>query len=180
MGCELLAILVLAGSLSSPQLQSPSPAIGHVPSAETLKSIDIEVMPDGRGLPPGGGTAEQGKVVYTAKCLSCHGATGREGPFDALAGGQSTLATPRPVKTVGSYWPYATTLWDYINRAMPFQQPHSLTSNEVYAVTAYVLSLSGIVGERDVMSQTTLPRVRMPNADGFIPDDRDREHLPRH
>lgn len=96
-----------------------------------------------------------------------------------LVGGRGTLDTPRPVKTVGSYWPYATTLWDYINRAMPFQRPHSLTSDEVYGVTAYLLFLNGIVGERDVVSQATLPQVRMPNRNGFIGDTRAQEQFPR-
>jgi mono/diheme cytochrome c family protein len=172
MVCDLLIVSMLA-------VQSPAAAIGHIPTADALRSIDIDVLPDGRGLPAGSGTAEQGKPIYEARCASCHGATGREGPNDPLAGGQGTLASPRPVRTVGSYWPYATTVWDYINRAMPFQQPHSLTANEVYAVTAYVLSLSGIVHDRDVLSQSTLPQVRMPNRDGFIADDRDHEHLPR-
>ena len=155
--------------------QAPTSGLGRAPTPEALRAIDIEVLPDGRGLPPGRSTAEQGKAVYAARCASCHGATGREGPNDPLAGGLGTLTTDRPVKTVGSYWPYATTLWDYINRAMPFAQPHSLTADEVYGVTAYVLSLSGIVGERDVVSRETLPRIRMPNRDGFIGDTRDQE-----
>src|SRR4051794_6635872 len=117
MVCDLILALLLAA-------QTPAPAVGHAPSADALRAIDIDVLPDGRGLPPGSGTAEQGKPIYEARCASCHGATGREGPNDPLAGGQGTLASPRPVRTVGSYWPYATTVWDYINRAMPFQQPH--------------------------------------------------------
>ena len=166
--------------VGSPPQQAPTFGLGHTPSATDLAANDIEVLPDGRGLPPGSGTAEQGKPIYAAKCASCHGATGREGPNDMLAGGQGTLTSPRPLKTVGSYWPFATTLWDYINRAMPFAQPHSLRVNEVYAVTAYVLSLNGLVTERDIVSQTTLPQLRMPNRDGFIQDDRSHEHLPRH
>jgi cytochrome c len=186
MFCELMIVATFAIQVPAAVALPPSaprqaeiPAIGHAPAPEVLAAIDVDVLPDGRGLPSGSGTAEQGKPIYAARCASCHGASGREGPFDALAGGQGTLATARPVKTVGSYWPYATTLWDYINRAMPFQQPHSLTPSEVYAVTAYVLSLSAIVGDRDVLSKDTLPQVKMPNRDGFMPDDREHEHFPR-
>jgi hypothetical protein len=181
MGCSVLVatLVSLWAALATPSHQSQTLAVGHAPSASDLSLIDIEVLPDGRGLPHGGGTAEQGKPIYAARCASCHGATGREGPNDALAGGQGTLSTARPLKTVGSYWPYATTLWDYINRAMPFAQPHSLGIDEVYAVTAYVLSLNGLVSERDTMSESTLPLLRMPNRDGFIQDDRVNENLPR-
>ena len=104
--------------------------------------------------------------------MTCHGATGKEGPHDVLAGGRGTLASPKPLKTVGSYWPYATTVWDYVNRAMPFDHPGTLTADQVYALTAYLLYINGIVGERDVVSQETLPRVTMPNRNGFIPDPR--------
>jgi cytochrome c len=159
--------------------QAPSNGIGHTPSPAELAALDIDVLPDGRGLPPGRATAEEGKTVYAARCASCHGATGREGPNDLLVGGRDSLTTARPLKTVGSYWPYATTLWDYINRAMPFERPHSLTVPEVYGVTAYVLWLNGLVGERQVISDATLPQVRMPNRDGFIGDTRGRENLPR-
>jgi cytochrome c len=110
--------------------------------------------------------------VYAARCVTCHGATGKEGPQDILVGGRETLKTPKPLKTVGSYWPYATTVWDYVHRAMPFDHPGTLTSNDVYAATAYVLFLNGIVGENDVIDQTTLPKVKMPNRDGFVGDPR--------
>src|SRR5437762_4897759 len=146
--------------------------VGRTPSSEELKAIDIEVLPDGRGLPAGNGTAERGKAVYANRCVTCHGATGKEGPQDVLVGGQGTLASPKPLKTVGSYWPYATTLWDYINRAMPFDHPGTLPPDDVYATTAYLLYLNAIVGERDVMDATTLPRVQMPNRNGFVPDAR--------
>jgi cytochrome c len=145
-----------------------------------LKAIDVDVLPDGRGLPSGSGTAAGGKDAYIKRCLTCHGPTGTEGPQDVLSGGQGSLkaATPasRPLKTVGSYWPYATTLWDYIRRAMPFDHPGTLSTEEVYGTTAYVLYLNGIVGEHDVLSETTLPQVRMPNRDGFVPDPRPDVH----
>jgi cytochrome c len=174
------AIIVCITNISLAQ-QPPAtvPGIGHPPSAQELAALDIDVTPDGRGLPPGAATAEQGKPVYVARCASCHGATGREGPNDILAGGQGTLTTARPLKTVGSYWPYATTLWDYINRAMPFERPHSLNANDVYGVTAYVLWLNGLIGEREIVSDATLPHVRMPNRDGFVGDTRPDERLPR-
>jgi cytochrome c len=152
--------------------QSPTFGVGHPPSPEQLKQIDIDVTPDGKGLVPGSGTASTGKDVYTRRCETCHGPTGKEGPQDVLAGGKGSLPTPKPQKTVGSYWPYATTLWDYINRAMPFDHPSTLTPNEVYSATAYVLFLNGIVGEQDVLSDTTLPKVQMPNRNGFVADPR--------
>ena len=152
--------------------QSPTFGVGHAPKPEQLKLIDIDVTPDGKGLPPGSGTAAAGKDVYTRRCETCHGPTGKEGPQEVIAGGKGSLATPTPQKTVGSYWPYATTLWDYINRAMPFDHPSTLTPDEVYSATAYVLFLNGIVGEQDVLNQTTLVQVQMPNHNGFVADPR--------
>jgi cytochrome c len=152
--------------------QSPTFGVGHIPSPDYLKTIDIEVMPDGKGLAPGSGTAAAGKDVYTRRCETCHGPTGKEGPQEVIAGGRGSLNTERPLKTVGSYWPYATTLWDYIRRAMPFDHPGTLTADELYGVTAYVLFLNGIVGEQDALNQMTLPQVKMPNRDGFVADPR--------
>jgi S-disulfanyl-L-cysteine oxidoreductase SoxD len=160
-----------SASLSS-GAQSPSFGVGRTPKPEELKAIDIEVTPDGKGLPAGRGTAAAGKDVYTRRCETCHGPTGTEGPQDVLVGGRGSLKTLRPLKTVGSYWPYATTLWDYINRAMPFEHPTTMTADEVYGATAYVLFLNGIVGEQEVLDQSTLPRVKMPNRDGFVSDPR--------
>ena len=169
-----LAIVCRATSLSgSPAFaQSPTFGLGHTPSPEFLRTIDIEVTPDGKGLAPGNGTAAAGKDVYTRRCETCHGPTGKEGPQDVLVGGQGSLATDRPLKTVCSYWPYATTLWDYIRRAMPFDHPGTLTADELYDVTAYVLFMNGIVGEHDPLNQTTLPQIRMPNRNGFVSDPR--------
>jgi S-disulfanyl-L-cysteine oxidoreductase SoxD len=157
--------------------QTPTYGIGRPPTAGELTQIDIDVLPDGRGLPPGSGTAAVGKDVYAARCVTCHGPTGTEGPQDVLVGGGGTLAaggpaSRRPVKTVGSYWPYATTLWDYVRRAMPFDHPGTLTTNEIYSVTAYVLFLNGIVGERDVLDQSSVPKITMPNRNGFVADPR--------
>ena len=162
----------IAMSMPDALAQSPTYGVGRAPTAAELKAIDIEVLPDGRGLPPGRGTARAGKETYTSRCATCHGPTGKEGPQDILVGGQGSLTTSTPIKTVGSYWPFATTLWDYLRRAMPFDHPGTLTTDQVYATTAYVLFLNGIVGEDEVLDEATLPRVKMPNRDGFVGDPR--------
>jgi S-disulfanyl-L-cysteine oxidoreductase SoxD len=140
--------------------------IGRVPSEAEIKARDIAVGPDGEGLPPGRGTVSAGEQVYQAKCMACHGPTGTEGPMDKLVG--ETL----PVKTIGSFWPYATTVFDYIRRAQPFNQPGSLTDDEVYAVTAWLLFRNQIIAADQVIDRETLPHVWMPNRSGFVPDPR--------
>ena len=146
--------------------------LGRPATPEEIEAWGPIVGPAGEGLPAGGGTAAAGRSLYDRRCAACHGATGREGPDDPLAGGQGSLAGEQARKTVGSYWPAATTLWDYVNRAMPFNRPGSLLPDEVYAVVAYVLHLNGIVGEDDPVDAETLPRIEMPNRDGFVPDPR--------
>ena len=142
-------------------------------SPEQIRARDISVAADGTGLPAGHGTAARGRALFAAKCASCHGARGEgSADFPALAGGHGTLASHEPVLTVGSYWPCATTVWDYIHRAMPYQSPGSLKPDEVYSITAYVLYMNQIVGEREELNEKTLPKVKMPNRDGFIPDPR--------
>ena len=169
----LLSALIVARAFTPAVLaQSPTLGIGHTPTPERLKLIDIDVTPDGKGLPPGSGTAAKGKDVFTRRCETCHGPTGTEGPQDTLAGGKGSLATPKPLKTVGSYWPYATTVFDYIRRAMPYDQPGTLHADEIYSLVGFVLNLNGIIGENDVIDKDTLPKVKMPNRDGFIPDAR--------
>jgi cytochrome c len=147
-----------------------APQFGQPIAPADIAPWDISIGPDGAGLPPGRGTATEGEVVYAARCQACHGEKGVGRPNDALVGGMGSLAPDKaPVKTVGSYWPYATTLFDYIRRAMPFQGSQSLTSNEIYSVSAYILQLNEIIGKDDVLDAQTLPKVKMPNRDGFIP-----------
>lgn len=169
---RLIAFLVLASCSATALAQSPASGVGRPATPDEIRAIDIDVTPDGHGLLPGHGSAAAGKAVYAARCVTCHGATGKEGPQEALAGGMGSLATPKPIKTVGSYWPYATTVWDYVHRAMPFDHPGTLTVDDVYSVTAYVLFLNGIVRENDVLDETTLPKIAMPNRNGFVPDPR--------
>jgi len=165
-----IVIAVGAASLVACAAQAPSrqPAFGAAVSAEEIARWDISIPPSGAGLPAGSGTAKQGAAVYGAKCLACHGEKGAGKPADVLVGGIGSLATARPVRTVGSYWPYATTLFDYVRRAMPITNPLSLSDDEVYAVSAYVPFLNGIVGEDAVMNAQTVPQVKMPNRDGFV------------
>src|SRR5712672_4645095 len=146
-----------------------SPNLGRVATPEEIAAWDVSIGPDGVGLPPGSGTPKQGETVYLAKCVACHGEKGAGKPNDQLVGGQGTLSGDKPpVKTVGSFWPYATTVFDYVRRAMPHNESKSLTNDEVYAVVAYILKLKGIIGENDRIDAKTLPQVPMPNRDGFV------------
>ena len=144
------------------------PNLGRTPTPQEIRAADISIPPSGAGLPAGSGDAKAGAQVYVSKCLSCHGEKGAGKPADALVGGIGSLATPKPVRTVGSYWPYATTLFDYTRRAMPLQNPTTLTDDEVYAVSAYILFLNGIIAENAPMNAQTLPLVKMTNRDGFV------------
>lgn len=157
----------IAGCADLPTAGKP-PALGATLSAGEVARWDISIPPSGAGLPMGSGNARQGLLVYEQKCLACHGAKGAGKPADALAGGIGSLASKTPQRTVGSYWPYATTLFDYVRRAMPITNPLSLTDDEVYAVSAYVLYVNGIVSEDMEMNSQSLPQVKMPNRDGFI------------
>lgn len=164
-----IAIAVsLIGCLAAAAQESPG--LGQPVAAADIEAIDFTVEPNGVGLPDGSGTAEQGAMVYQAHCLACHGPEGQEGINDRLAGGHGTLTTSSPVKTVGSFWPYATTVFDYVRRAMPYQTPGVLTNDELYAVTAYLLFVNGIVEENTILSAQTLPDVHMPNRDNFVWD----------
>ena len=166
--CELLGILV-ACTVLAPLAHAVELNLGQVASPEEIAGWNIDVFPDGTNLPAGMGTVLHGKEVYMASCAGCHGASLEGGLGPALTGGKGSLTSQKPLKTVGSYWPYATTLFDYVRRAMPFQESQSLTSDELYAVSAYILNLNGIIGPNDVIDAHSLPKVRMPNRDGFIP-----------
>jgi S-disulfanyl-L-cysteine oxidoreductase SoxD len=144
------------------------PNLGRPLTPEEIQKVDITVVPDGRGLPTGSGSVAAGAAVYAKACQVCHGAQGAGKPQDQLTGGVGTLASGKPVKTPVSYWPVATTLFDYIRRAMPITSPQSLSNDEVYAVTAYILSIDGIVPADTVLDAKSLPRVKMPNKDGFV------------
>jgi mono/diheme cytochrome c family protein len=172
----IVASFALAACASQPAVKGKAPAFGAPASPEEIARYDISIPPSGAGLPKGSGTAREGAKVYEEKCQACHGAKGAGKPADALAGGEGTLASGTPLRTVGSYWPYATTLFDYVRRAMPLTAPLSLSDDEVYAVSAYVLYLNGIVGEDAAMNAQTLPQVKMPNRDGFVSEWPPRAH----
>ncbi len=146
--------------------------IGRAATAAEIAGWNIDIGRDGAGLPPGSGSVERGRTVFSEQCVACHGDSGQGGVGDRLVGGQGTLASPKPIRTVGSYWPYASTLFDYIRRAMPQNAPQSLSNEDVYAVSAYILSLNGIVPGNAVLDAKSLAAVRMPNRDGFVSDPR--------
>ena len=146
---------------------------GQPATPDMIAGWDIDIRPDGKGLPPGSGSVEQGEPIYEEKCAACHGFFGEgEGRWPKIAGGEDSLTEDRPEKTVGSYWPYASTLWDYVHRAMPFYEPQSLTDDEVYAVSAYILYLNDIVPDDFVLNRENLASIEMPNRDGFFEDPR--------
>ena len=144
-----------------------TPQLGEAVSLHEIEVLSLNVLPNGHGLPAGSGSAVDGKMIYQQKCLACHGLGGIEGINDRLAGGQGTLTSAQPVKTVGSYWPHATTIFDYIRRAMPYIAPGSLSNDEVYALTAYLLHINDIIDEQEQMHARSLPLVEMPNGQGF-------------
>ena len=166
---------------------TPPPAtfgIGRAAAADEIAARDIDIGPDGAGLPPGRGTAEEGAKIYAARCASCHGKTGKEGPNDVLVGrhtasGFKFSQDPALRRTIGSYWPYATTVFDYVRRAMPPAEPGSLTDNEVYALVAHLLAWNELVAADAVMDAASLPKVQMPARDRFVPDTRGTVPKPR-
>ena len=167
-GVFMLA-MVCAGGVAA---QTTGTGLGRPATSSEIETWGAIIGPDGDGLPPGRATAAEGRALYDRRCAACHGPTGQEGPDARLAGGQGSLAGDQPRKTVGSYWPVATTLWDYVNRAMPFNQPGSLSAPEVYATVAYVLYLNDIVDIDDPIDATILPTIEMPNRYGFVADPR--------
>ena len=166
-----LALVVCVGMSVSAQTELDkdlSPQLGVVTPASGPGVVDLVVMQDGSGLPAGQGNVADGGTLYTQHCLVCHGDKGENGISDRLVGGHGTLTTGVPVKTLGSYWPYATTVYDYIRRAMPYQTPGSLSANEVYSLTAYLLYLNGIVQPDTVLDAGSLVEIKMPNREGFV------------
>lgn len=166
-----LAVIALTYTAS----RADTYGFGVTPTAAEVAAVDIDVRPDGKGLPAGRGTAAKGKTIYAAQCAACHGdkmqgvkAAGGA----ALVGGRGSLTTKKQKKTIESYWPYATTIFDYVRRAMPMNAPGSLTADEIYSVTAYILSQAKIVKADHVIDASSLPKVMMPNRNGFIPDPR--------
>ena len=174
----MLGAIALAVSQAA-WAQSPTYGLGKTPSEEEIRAWDISISPTGKELPQGSGTAKQGAQIYAQKCSICHGATGSEGPAPMLIKRQNPPANPGPCvapcirdgNVMAMHAPYATVMWDYINRGMPFKQEGSLKPDEVYALTAFLLYKNGVIGEDDVLDQQSLPKVKMPNADGAaIPD----------
>ena len=165
----------LAMALSGAAMAAERPFnLGTLATAEQITGWDIDVRPDGKGAPIGSGTAADGEEVYAERCGGCHGDFG-EGidRWPILAGGLGSLVTDDPVKTVGSYWPYASTVYDYVYRAMPFGEAQSLTHDETYQVVAYILYMSDVIDDEFVLSNETIGRVKMPNQNGFmLPDPR--------
>ena len=171
---RLLTMGVVLVSVSTLHAQTPSyKNVGRAPTKEEIEAVDISIGPDGKGLPAGSGTAKQGASIFAEKCMVCHGANaegGKIGPqLAADKAAHDTLTTLKPVRVVADYWPYATMIYDYIRRAMPRNQTGTLNPNEVYSLTAFILFKSGIVQENEVLDAKTLPKVRMPNRDGFVP-----------
>jgi cytochrome c len=178
---DLAAVLLALACAQAAFAQSHPPSYygyGRAPSKAEIGGWSIAVRPDGQGLPPGKGSVSQGAEVYMDQCAACHGTFGEgETRYPKLAGG--SLKGERPEPTIGNYWPFATTLWDYINRAMPFAAPHQLSADQVYAITAFVLNLNNIVGGDFVADRDSLPKVKMPNHGRFVwtdprPDTHDK------
>lgn len=172
---RLLSFLVALLMCAALDAQSPKYGVGRTPTPEEIRAMDLSIPPDGTGLPEGHGTVAEGRDIYARRCARCHGPKGEGGdePKESpLIGGRGTLKTPKPLKTVGSYWPYATTIWDYINRAMPLDRPGTLTHHQVYSLVAFLLEMNAVIGENEVIDAKKLPRIKMPNRDGFVPDAR--------
>lgn len=164
----MMMALVTALTSTPAGSEEPAPALGEPAPAELVRRWNLSVFADGRGLPAGSGDAASGKKIYERHCIACHAAGGAGGSGDRLARAEMGLTDEYPQKTIANFWPYATTLFDFIRRSKPMDAPGSLSNDEVYALTAYLLSLDGIIDEDRVMNRDTLPQVSMPNADGFI------------
>ncbi len=172
------AAIALGGACAGAAMAEPL-GLGREATPEEITAWNIDVRPDGQGLPPGEGDIPTGEEIYTERCSSCHGVFGEgSGRWPVLMGGFNTLESPRPVKTIGSYWPYASTVWDYVHRAMPFGEAQSLSDDEVYAVAAYLLYLNDLVDDDFVATPESYAAIALPNEEGFYLDDRDETELP--
>lgn len=171
-GSCIFAIALSACNAKPTEKSDHGPALGEVLSDSEVAKWDIDIGADGQGLPFGGGSVAMGQTVYESRCASCHGEYGKDGAADPLAGGQGSLTGQTPVRTIGSYWPHAPTIFDYVRRAMPYGAPLSLTNDESYAVTAYLLYINRIVGGGFHADAKSLPAVVMPNRNGFLPQQK--------
>ena len=178
---KLLVLLMTLGVCRLAGAQSPTFGLGKTPTAEEIRAWDIAISPDGKELPPGSGSAKEGAPLYAQKCAACHGATGSGGRAPQLIKTESNAATAAPGKeppclspcirganVMAIHSPYATTIWDYINRGMPFSKEETLKPNEVYALTAFLLYKNGVIPEDQVVDAKTLPQIKMPNRDGYV------------
>lgn len=164
----LAALCALTAATPAFAAGREGPGLGTAASPQAIAAWSMTVFPDGRGLPEGRGTAVDGKPVYEKYCASCHGTKAEGGSAEELAGARHGLTDASPDKTIGTYWPYATTLFDFVRRSMPMEAPGSLSNDQLYAVCAYLLYLNGIVHETFELNASTLPRVNMPNREGFV------------
>ena len=167
-----IALAILSGIGASEAQAQSAYGIGRPATAAEIAGWNIDVGRDGSNLPEGSGSVSRGREVFAQQCASCHGEKGEGGVGDRLVGGQGTIGTTKPIRTVGSYWPYAPTLFDYIRRAMPQNAPQSLSDEDVYAVSAYILNLNGVVGADATLDAKSLAAIKMPNRDGFVGDAR--------
>ncbi len=167
---RLVLVLACLGVACSTSGQGPdgAPGLGLPASNEDVARVFWSIFPDGENLPQGEGTAAEGRILFQLHCQACHGPEGAGRPSDRLVGGQGSLGTGMPVKTIGSYWPYATTVFNYIRRAMPYTAPMSLSNDEYYALTAYLLQINEIISSDEIVNAETLPKVVMPNREGFV------------
>jgi S-disulfanyl-L-cysteine oxidoreductase SoxD len=168
---KLIAAAALAFVCGAGAAQAQSPGLGKPLTETDIKQWDIAILPDGSNLPPGSGTPAKGAKIFAEKCSACHGDAGKGGVapyYPALVGGQPLTNGIDTVKTIANYYAYPTTIFDYTRRGMPYNMPRSLTDDEVYSLTAYILALNNFIGQDDVMDANTLPKVKMPNRDNFI------------
>lgn len=177
---DLLLLSALGTAIAAAPAAAEKLGLGRPALPEEIAAWDVAVMPDGRGLPPGSGDVATGEEVFGEKCASCHGefAEGLDS-WPVLAGGEGSLKDPRPVKTIGSYWPHLSTAWDYVHRSMPFGSAQTVTPDETYAIVAFLLYSNGLVDEDFVLSKENFAEIRMPNADGFYVDDRPTVEYPK-